>query len=140
MAGSEGCVHTADDVAHLVAALSARAGTRVLLSHTPPRQRGPAHSDIGASGIHVGERALAEAVAAGRIHVLIHGLVSPVAPMADWDQGNLPLAESQTAVLAAGAVDPFAGAVQHAAPPRALVVAIHPDRMRWWAVPLAPGQ
>lgn len=140
MAGSRGCVHTADDTAGVVAALATRPGARVLLSHTPPRQRGPGGSDRGATGIHVGERSLAEALAAEPIHVLIHGLVAPGGAHAERGE---QLLERRPVVLAAGTMDPLdaplASALGHTdSPTGALVVAVGPRRVRWWPVRLAP--
>lgn len=145
MAGSDGCLHTAEDAARVATGLMARAGVRVLLAHVPPRQHGPRGSDLGATGIHVGEQLLAEVLAATPIDVVIHGLVEPASAAHQGEQslaggapGGTRPASGQPLALAAGSADPVAGAPGQRGPPRALVVSIGPTRVRWNALPLAP--
>ena len=153
MAGPHGCLHTAEDAARVVAGLMARTGARVLLSHVPPRQHGVAGSDVSATGVHVGEQLLAEALEAASIDVVIHGLVAPASgtyqgerllardrtadahEAGDHRVGNRPKAVRPLA-LAAGAVDSMASALGQGGTPRALVVSIGPARVRWKALPL----
>ncbi|HUH00789.1 MAG TPA: hypothetical protein VML75_02270 [Kofleriaceae bacterium] len=79
-AGVHGCVYTRDDADEVAHALSTREGTRVLVTHAPPRQRGAGASDRVPGGIHIGELDLAAALEAAPVHLVLHAGVSSTAP------------------------------------------------------------
>lgn len=114
--GDDGCVYTPEDAAGVVAALAARPGVRALLAHAPPRQEptGPTPADdsgvarptdVGRTGISMGEQALAHALRATPVDVVMHALVAP-AP--DQRRGAHPISRTAPVILAAGGLDPLA--------------------------------
>jgi hypothetical protein len=71
--GVNGCAYTRDDADEIAHSLGTREGARVLVTHAPPRQRGPGASDRVQGGIHVGEPDLAAALEAAPVHLVLHG-------------------------------------------------------------------
>ncbi len=130
-AGTDGCAFTAEDSAALVRAL-VRSGDkrpRVLLSHTPPRQRGREASDIGAGGVHLGDIALADAVATAGVDLVVHGLVAPIRGQ---NRGETALGSGSVEVLSAGAADGLPDLTQAGRTPSlALIVSIDEKHITW---------
>ena len=104
-AGVDGCMHTKADISATLAALTAEANPRrALVSYVPPRQTGRTGSDLAPGGVHVGNIALADALAESKIDVTIHAMVdSPERPA---NVGKATLAPSGDSVfLASGSAD-----------------------------------
>lgn len=148
-AGRDGCVYTAGDAAEVVAALAAYPGVRALLAHAPPRQepdglgadgpRAARPTDVGHTGIPIGERALADALRATPVDVVMHALVAS-AP--DEPRGALPTSRDAPVILAAGSLDPLARLVRDPADfagsahrePAARIAVVTAERITWQSV------
>lgn len=81
-AGTEGCVHRAEDAAAAAAELAAHEGPKIFALYAAPRQRGEGGSDL-ADGVHAGEPELSDAVTASRALLVLHGQIEPPAGVAD---------------------------------------------------------
>ena len=130
LAADQGCLFTGRDSAALTdLARSTDGPHRLLVSHTPPRQSGPRASDRSASGIHIGDRDLADAVAALQSSLVVHGLVPPRALAA---RGSHALSPSDRLYLGAGAADGLPDLAGHSGSvPLALVIEIETGRVTW---------
>ncbi len=129
IAGDEGCLHTGEDTKELLQFLNKQDGLKlVLASYAPLRQKGATGSDIGSSGIHVGEEVLAPLLEHQGLAAVVHGMVQERSPKkrgkGRWSQGP--------SYLAAGSVDPLDG------PSSALIFTIRDKKLTWWRVQSAP--
>ena len=99
---------------------------RVLLSHTPPRQRGERATDLGVEGVHIGDRALRDAISLAGVALAVHGLLVPQgAPR----RGVSALNPTSPVILAAGSADGVADVLHDGKwPPLALVITIEARR------------
>lgn len=100
-AGADGCLHDADDVTAILAALTAAAVGRPQLLASPRAPQGDPAGDGGAdlvAGIHVGDPALAAALAGAGLTLVLDGVVD-----APPTSGASPAAAG--AVVAAGSLD-----------------------------------
>jgi hypothetical protein len=132
LAGADGCVHRTADAEGLAARLAVHKGPRVWVGHAPPRQRGPGASDVALGGVHIGERALAQALPAARAHLLVHGLVDQAALGAA--RGNRRLsAAAGPLILGTGPIEaaPVAGQRGPVLGGAALVARVGPKSIRW---------
>ncbi|WP_428266304.1 hypothetical protein [Haliangium sp.] len=164
LAGDDGCVHTGDDIAQLTATLSPHRGVRVLLAQVPPRQplaaglppdaatttgrrrtrarAAPASSsDLGLSGVHIGEPELAQALLTTPVDVVLHGLAGPDSAVVEDTRG---MAIGRPVTISSGGLDPLAAAAAEltgaAAPPYgAVIVALRPDGVTWRRIPIQPA-
>jgi len=132
VAGRLGCHHRAHDGARLADELARADGVRVWVGQTPPRQRGPASSDLATGGIHVGETELASLVTRAGAHVVLHGLVDEAAlgkaaGRAALVDGAAPVVLGTGPLDASPLSDPT-GPVYRGA---ALVLEISPRTARW---------
>ncbi len=131
---TDGCAREAGDDAALVAALGKRSGVRVVATWAPPRQPGGGASDLTRDGVHVGARGLADALAAGGVALVIHGMVNDAA-LAGPSRGTVDTAHPRA--LAAGAIDAvpvdrIPGRVQEApVTGAALIVRVGARRLAW---------
>lgn len=98
-AGVEGCAHDAADIAAALALLAEVAADRPRVLVTPPAPQGGA-SDVAPGGLHAGEPALGQAVAAAQVDLVIHGPVDGTPAPAGNVRRGTPVA------LAAGSLDP----------------------------------
>jgi len=103
MAGNDGCVHEVESLVVSVNELARLPTPRVLASYAPPRQRGEGGSDVGAGGVHIGEPALALAVAAADPVAVVHGLVDEAA--AGDTSGKPRHPRAKPALIGAGAIE-----------------------------------
>lgn len=135
--GADGCARESGDDAALVAAADERPGVRVLASWTPPRQPGAGASDLTRDGVHVGDRGLAAALAAGGVALVVHGMVDDGA-VTGPTRGSFAVDEAHPRALAAGAID--AVPVDRTGKPpvtgAALIVRVGARRISWRRVRL----
>lgn len=78
-AGADGCAHGKADAEALARALAERKGVRVWASYAPPRQGRSDGSDVGADGIHVGERVMSGAVLSSKAALVVNSQVDRAA-------------------------------------------------------------
>jgi hypothetical protein len=115
VAGADGCAYTAEDLAALTDALSAKPGVRVLATSEAPRA-------VAAAGEPTGDLGLLRHAA---IDVVLHGAADAASPAASGSRDGGAVA------LAPGPADALGRLPAPAQPPSAGVLAIHGTAWTW---------
>ncbi len=137
IAGADGCQHTAEDAAALSRDLASRTtALKVWAGYAPAQQRAADASDLGLSGVHIGELSLAEPVAASGAALMIHAMTDDAVFGPEAGETALGTLTS----LATGPVEalsiqrprrpPVSGSV--------VVAALGPSRVRWRRIVFEP--
>lgn len=121
IAENDGCLHTESDTKELLEYVEKSQSPVLVASYAPPRQVGPGGSDLGAGGIHTGEKLLQPLLTSEKVSLVIHGMVgSGSAP----SKGKHRLGQGSRA-LAAGSLDAFGG------PSTSLIITIAGKKVAW---------
>ena len=135
--GADGCARESGDDVALMAAVDERPGVHLLASWAPPRQPGARASDLTRDGVHAGDRGLATALAAGRVALVVHGMVNDGA-VTGPTRGSFAVNAAHPHALTAGAID--AVPIERSGKPpvtgAALIVRVGAKRITWQRVRL----
>jgi len=139
IAGNEGCSHGVESLVELATLLGERPAPRVLASYAPPRQSGETASDVAAGHIHIGEDAVARAVAVAKPAVVAHGLVDEAAD--DPKSGAVQRAAAPPLIVGAGSLDgePLWLPDGRVLGGSAIVVTVGKNRTTWRRIPVPVG-
>ncbi len=121
VAANDGCLHTEADTRELLKYVEKSKLPVLIASYAPVRQEGLGGSDLGAGGIHAGEKLLQPLLATDNLSLLIHGMVG----LGSSDSKGKHRMGQASRSLAAGSLDPLDG------PSMALIITITGKRLNW---------